>query len=37
MKDRKKTITRRKTFPSYVLVEMELDNDTRAVVTNIPG
>lgn len=37
MKDRKKTITRRKTFPSYVLVEMELDNDTRGVVTNGTG
>jgi len=37
MKDRKKTITRRKTFPSYVLVEMDLDNETRALVTNIPG
>lgn len=37
MKDRKKTITRRKTFPSYVLVEMELDEETRALVTNIPG
>ncbi len=37
MKDRKRTITRRKTFPSYVLVEMDLDNDTRALVTNIPG
>jgi len=37
MKDRKKTITRRKTFPSYVLVEMDLDNETRSLVTNIPG
>ena len=37
MKDRKKTITRRKTFPSYVLVEVELDNETRALVTGVPG
>jgi transcription termination/antitermination protein NusG len=37
MKDRKKTVSRRKTFPSYVLVEMELDNDTRALVTGVPG
>ena len=37
MKDRKKTITRRKTFPCYVLVEMDLNNETRALVTNIPG
>ncbi len=37
MKDRKKRITRRKTYPSYVLVEMELDNETRAIVTGVPG
>lgn len=37
VKDKKKTITRRKTFPSYVLVEMSLTSETRAVVTNIPG
>lgn len=37
VKDRKKTTTRRKTFPSYVLVEMQLSDETKAVVTGIPG
>ena len=30
-------ITRRKTFPSYVLVEMDLDNETQALVASVPG
>jgi len=37
VKDRKKTITRRKTFPSYVLVEMALNEEAKAIVTGIPG
>lgn len=37
VKDRKKTITRRKTFPSYVLVEVALNEESRGLVTNIPG
>jgi large subunit ribosomal protein L11 len=37
MRDGKRTISRRKTFPSYVMLEMELDNDTRHLVQNIPG
>lgn len=37
MKDRKKTVSRRKTFPSYVLVEMELDTETQTLVTGVPG
>lgn len=37
MKDGKKVISRRKTFPSYVLVEMVLDEETRALVANVPG
>jgi transcription termination/antitermination protein NusG len=37
MKDRKKVVSRRKTFPSYVLVEMELDTETQALVTGVPG
>ena len=37
MKDGKKTITKRKTFPSYVLIEMDMSNETRHLVTNIPG
>ena len=37
MKAGKKHITKRKTFPSYVLVEMEMSDDIRALVQNIPG
>lgn len=37
VKDRKKTITRRKTFPSYVLVEMALNEEAKGIVTSIPG
>lgn len=37
MKNGKRTISRRKQFPSYVLVEMEMSNETRHIVTNIPG
>jgi transcriptional antiterminator NusG len=37
MKDGKRVVSKRKTFPSYVLVEMELDIDTQAIVSNVPG
>jgi transcriptional antiterminator NusG len=37
MRDGKRTISRRKTFPSYVMVEMDMDEDTRHVVQSIPG
>ncbi|MBD3237678.1 MAG: transcription termination/antitermination factor NusG [Candidatus Eisenbacteria bacterium] len=37
VKGGKKHITKRKTFPSYVLVEMEMNDETRALVTSIPG
>ncbi|MCK4303228.1 MAG: transcription termination/antitermination factor NusG [Candidatus Eisenbacteria sp.] len=37
MKAGKKRISKRKTFPSYVLIEMEMDNEIRALVQNIPG
>jgi transcription termination/antitermination protein NusG len=37
MKGGKRTVSKRKTFPSYVLIEMELNDETRSVVTNIPG
>lgn len=37
LKNGKKTITRRKTFPGYVLVEMEMNEETKNLVTNIPG
>ena len=37
MKAGKRTISRRKTFPSYVLIEVEFSDDTRHLVMNIPG
>ena len=37
MKAGKKRITKRKTFPSYVLLEMAMTDETRALVSNIPG
>lgn len=37
MKNGKKTITRRKTFPGYVLIEMEMSEETKHLVENIPG
>lgn len=37
MKDGQRVVTKRKTFPSYVLVEMVFDSDTQVVVSNVPG
>lgn len=37
MKNGKKTVVSRKFFPSYVLVEMDLTEDTVALVANTPG
>ena len=37
MKDGQRVVSRRKTFPSYVLVEMELNSDTQAIVSGVPG
>jgi transcriptional antiterminator NusG len=37
MRDGKRTISRRKTFPSYVMVEMDMDDETRHLVQSIPG
>jgi transcriptional antiterminator NusG len=37
MKAGKRTVSRRKTFPSYVLIEVDLNDDTRHLVMNIPG
>jgi transcriptional antiterminator NusG len=37
LKNGKKTITRRKTFPGYVLIEMEISEETKHLVTSIPG
>jgi transcription termination/antitermination protein NusG len=37
MKDGKRKTSRRKTFPSYVMIEMVLDDETRHLVQNVPG
>ena len=37
MKDGKRKTSKRKTFPSYVVVEMLLNNETRHLVQNVPG
>lgn len=37
MKDGKRKTSRRKTFPSYVMIEMELGDETRHLVQNVPG
>jgi len=37
MKDGKRKTSKRKTFPSYVMVEMHLSNDTKHLVQNVPG
>ena len=37
MKEGKRTVSRRKTFPSYVLINMDLSETTQHLVTNVPG
>jgi transcriptional antiterminator NusG len=37
MKNGKRTVSKKKTFPSYVLVEMEITAETQSIVQNIPG
>jgi transcription termination/antitermination protein NusG len=37
MKDGKRKTSKRKTFPSYVVVEMDLNNETGFLVQNVPG
>jgi transcriptional antiterminator NusG len=37
MKDGQRVVSKRKTFPSYVLVEMDLNSDTQSVVAGVPG
>jgi len=37
MKDGKKKTTKRKFLPSYVLIEMELTNDSQYFISNVPG
>ena len=37
MRDGQRVVTKRKTFPSYVLVEMDLDSETQVIVAGVPG
>jgi len=37
MKKGKKTVSKRKLFPSYILVEMEMTNEAWSLVENVPG
>ena len=37
MKDGKKRTSRRKFLPSYVLIQMDLNNDSQFYVNNVPG
>ena len=37
MKDGKRKTSKRKTFPSYVMIEMDWTDDTRHLVQNVPG
>jgi transcription termination/antitermination protein NusG len=37
MKEGKRTVSRRRTFPSYVLLNMDMSEATRTLVANVPG
>jgi transcriptional antiterminator NusG len=37
MRDGQRVVSKRKTFPSYVLLEMDLDSETQALVSSVPG
>ncbi|MCK4549070.1 MAG: transcription termination/antitermination factor NusG [Candidatus Krumholzibacteria bacterium] len=37
MKKGKKTVSKRKLFPSYILIEMEMTNETWSHIENVPG
>lgn len=37
MKKGKKTVSKRKLFPSYILIEMEMTDETWSLVENVPG
>lgn len=37
MKDGQRVVSKRKTFPSYVLVEMDLNAETQAIVSGVSG
>jgi len=37
MKDGRRVVSRKKTFPSYVLIEMDMNAETRSLVSNVTG
>lgn len=37
MKKGKKKVTRRKLFPSYILIEMEMTDESWSIIENVPG
>ena len=37
MKKGKKSVSKRKLFPSYILIEMEMTNETWSLIENVPG
>ncbi len=37
MKKGKKTVSKRKLFPSYILIEMEMGNEAWSLIENVPG
>ncbi len=37
MKKGKKTVSKRKLFPSYIIIEMEMSNETWSMIENVPG
>ena len=37
MKDGKRKTSKRKTFPSYVMIQVDLSDETRFLVQNVPG
>ncbi len=37
MKKGKKKVSKRKLFPSYILIEMEMSNETWSLIENVPG
>lgn len=37
MKNGKRTVSKKKTFPSYVLIEMDISPEAQSLVQNIPG
>jgi transcriptional antiterminator NusG len=37
MKKGKKSVSKRKLFPSYILIEMDMSNETWSLIENVPG